>query len=100
MTMNTGDIARRLGFPINTEALVKAGITVAGNDKRATLFSDDWETICTKLANHILERKSSPQVPKPDPKPKPPPKLAKAAAAAPAPAEPVDTSWEDDDDEL
>jgi hypothetical protein len=101
MTMNTGDIARRLGFPISTDALVRAGITVAGKDKAATLFADDWETVCTKLAKHILERKSTPQPPKPEPKRRSNKAESSApapAASAPAPAPAADTSWEDDDD--
>ena len=93
MTMNTGDISRRLGFPINAETLIAAGVTVAGTDKRATLFSDDWPTVVTKIAGYVLTKKSAPPVAKPEPKPR-----KEKTEADPAPAPAVDTSWEDDDE--
>lgn len=107
MTMNTGDIGRRLGFTISTEAIIAAGVTVSGTDKRATLFGDPWPVICDKVSAYVLSRKSAPAVAKPAPAPKPV-KAAKVAEADPrqqsiaeaASKTSSDDDWENDDDDL
>lgn len=96
--MNTTQISHALGMTVPAETLHKAGCKEGGRNKRATLWADDWQTICEKLGAYIeaqgAKRPSldAPAAPKPK-KEKP----TKAAAAAKA-TNKVDTSWDDEDD--
>lgn len=95
--MNTTQISQALGLTVPAETLHKAGCKEGGRNKRATLWADDWQTICEKLGAYIeglgAKRPSvgAPAAPKPKKE-----KLAKAPAAAPTPK--VDTSWDDEDE--
>jgi hypothetical protein len=89
MTMNTGDVSRRIGVPITAELLQELGFTPTGKDKRAVLWDeDDYPAMCDALGRWIFGRKAMPMQPKP--------------AAAPAKGKPKAGASKpaDDDEEL
>ena len=91
-TMSTGDISRRLGFPVTTELLSNIGHAPSGQDKRASLWpQSEWPAICQAMSEYCARRVDVPMQPKP---PKPPTKRerdaleAAEAAKAQAPSDP------------
>lgn len=88
-TLNTGDVARRIGIPVTEKMLTELGFKPTGKDKRAFLWDeDDYPEMCQKIGQSIMDKASVTTTPA-----KPPAPPRKAATPAPAPA-PV----EDDDD--
>lgn len=94
MTMNTGDVSRRLGLPVTAEQLEGYGFKPSGRDKRAVLWDeDDYPAMCDAIAEYVLSRKAVPMQPRPDrPPAKGKPKASETKAGAKPPA--------DDDEEL
>lgn len=71
MTMNTGDVSRRIGLTITAELLQELGFEPAGRDKRAVLWDEaDYPAMCDALGKHIIGKKAVPMQPKPTPAPK------------------------------
>lgn len=98
MTMNTGDVSRRIGLTITAELLQELGFEPAGRDKRAVLWDEaDYPAMCDALGKHIIGRKAVPMQPRPTPAPKKekadPPKL-RGGAKMPS------SAMDDDDEEL
>ncbi len=82
MTMNTGDVSRRLGVPVTAELLESLGFEPVGKDKRAVLWDQaDYPRMCDKLGRWVAGRCGVPMQPKPD-KPEKAPKSKSAAAAS------------------
>lgn len=80
-TMQTGDVSRRIGFPVTEDLLRELGFEPVGVDRRARLWAEaDYEDMCERLAQHVLTRKTVPMQPRPD---RPPKKEKPAAAAKP-----------------
>lgn len=90
-TLNTGDVARRIGIPVTEKMLTELGFKPTGKDKRAFLWDeDDYPEMCQKIGQSIMDKASVTTTPA---KPPAPPRKPKAGATpAPAPVQ------EDDDD--
>lgn len=78
-TMQTGDVSRRIGFPVTEDLLRELGFEPVGTDRRARLWAQsDYEEMCERLAMHVRSRKDVPMQPRPEARPK----KEKPAAAA------------------
>ena len=92
--MNTTQVSQALGITVPAETMLKAGVKAGGHMKRATLWADDWQTICEKLGAYI-EGQGARRPTAAAPKPKKEKKPVKATKAAPAT---TNTDWDDEDE--
>lgn len=96
MTMNTGDICRRIGITITAELLQELGFEPEARDKRAFLWDDDdYPAMCDAIGKHIIGKKAVPMQPRPEPAPR---KEKAPKTSASKPAKPP--AGDDDDEEL
>lgn len=71
MTMNTGDVCRRIGITITSELLLALGFKPEGRDKRAVLWDDDdYPAMCDAIGKHIIGKKAVPMQARPAAAPK------------------------------
>lgn len=96
MTMNTGDVCRRIGITITSELLLALGFKPEGRDKRAVLWDDDdYPAMCDAIGKHIISKKAVPMQARPAAAPKKN-KMPKLRGGAKLPSPPAG----DDDEEL